>query len=134
MKWSSLCLGSFWNIKEDSYRTYIRAHHAAIIYENVMYIQGGEGTLGETGSETINSFIKYDIKSGEHEEICFGNELYLSQHSFSLLEINQKGYIFIFGGKKGNGEGSNESYLFDIENEEITKIKPKGTIPTARYG
>jgi hypothetical protein len=55
MKWTSRCnekinlqgLGSFWNIKDDSYKTYIRAFHSSgkilikkVLYQNILYIHG----------------------------------------------------------------------------------------------
>jgi hypothetical protein len=76
--------------------------------------------------EIINSFIKYDIKNGEHEEICIENELFLSQHTFSLIEIYQNGYIYIFGGKNNSNKSTNNFYIFDIQKEEIKKLNIKG--------
>ncbi|ELR24661.1 kelch repeat-containing protein [Acanthamoeba castellanii str. Neff] len=60
------------------------------------------------------------------------NELLKNLGSFSLTAYRQR--LYLFGGKKGATEGSNDLYCFDLKKQLWSKVPVKGDVPPPRWG
>jgi N-acetylneuraminic acid mutarotase len=132
MRWNSRVLCSFWDANNNAQQLLQRYHHTCVIYENkYMFLYGGlvnEHSSSATSVTTTNSFIKYNLETGEystlnrtiHSDVILPS---LSHHTMTL--INDR--IFIFGGKNETQTVS-DIYAFDLVHDLWTKIKCSGTV------
>lgn len=102
-----------------------RIGHAAFIHKNFLYIFGGSLQDGNL----LNDFWKLDLNNFIWEKLLENNqniENYLivpsprSGHSLFHLEENK--FVYIFGGKIGNFQESNDLWQYDIENNKFNLI------------
>jgi hypothetical protein len=123
MRWNSRVLCSFWDAN-NSQQLLQRYHHTCVIYENKhMFLYGGI----VADNKNTNSFIKYNLESGEYNTLNGSIITHyalpmLSHHTMTLIRDK----IFIYGGKNELEETCGDIFLFDLQNNEWSKIRCNG--------
>jgi len=90
-----------------------RILHAMGIFENDIYIHGGESK----GGEYLTDFWKYSIKDSTWSMIELKGNAPKPRSGHSIITYNSKFYLF--GGKTGNIHETNELWAYDINKSQF---------------
>ncbi|KAL0483271.1 leucine-zipper-like transcriptional regulator [Acrasis kona] len=130
MIWTSRVLCSFWDANNKAQVGLLERynHTSAIHQDKFMYLYGGlviehGGENSATSATTTNSFLRYNLETGEYQTL---NEFIapnfslpsLSHHTMTV--INNK--MYIYGGKDRSDNPCGEVYTFDLTKEDWTKV------------
>ena len=100
-------------IKEENNLPKGRILHAMTIYENDIYIHGGESI----GGDYLTDFWKYSITDNKWSLIELKGEFPKARSGHTLITYNKK--FFLFGGKTGTIHETNELWAYDITKQQF---------------
>jgi hypothetical protein len=88
---------------------------------------------GHDGKQMLNDLAVLDIKNMSWRRPKCGGDVPppLAGHSSTLVRLNNKNYLLVFGGGDGN-ELYNDVFMLDISCYQWTKPLVKGTFPPKR--
>jgi hypothetical protein len=101
--------------KDNSLGPLPRVGHAAVIFNNNLYIYGGEGPDGVY----YNDMWTYNLQTNQWSEVKYSaTDIPTARSGHSLISCKDN-YFYIFGGKTGNIQETNELWKFSPSKNEF---------------
>ncbi|KAG0165408.1 Negative regulator of mitotic exit [Apophysomyces sp. BC1034] len=104
-----------------------RAGHVSVIYENVLYIFGGNSY-----NRLYNDIWSYDLLTGYWTKIAAVGYIPIPRENSSATLVD--GIIYVFGGRGPDSQELGDLCAFKIKSQRWYMFQNMGPTPSARFG